>query len=162
MAVGEQTGLSGENSPRQRVCGADPSMQIISQAISDSQTTIATAHRVFLQDDPPQSTNILDVFLPALTAITVFAPTLAPAVALLGNIYAAVKANTRRDGGDGGVISSDIPVAEISRHDKRADNNVINDILDRVKTLETQPIKSWVDDVNKGVEKSAKAVDQAA
>lgn len=137
-------------------------MQIISQAVSDSQITIQTAHRVFLQSDPPASTNILDVFLPALAAVTVFAPTLAPAVALLSNIYAAVNTISRRDEDDGEVLSGDIPVARTSHHDKRADDNVINDILDRVKTLETQSTKSWVENVNKGVERSAKAVDKAA
>lgn len=162
MAVGEQTGLYGENFPRQRICGADAYFQIISQAVSDSQIAIQTAHRVFLQNDPPQTTNILDIFLPALAAVTVFAPTLAPAVALLSNIYAAVNTISRRDEGDGDVLSGDIPVARASHHDKRADENIINDILDRVKTLETQSTKSWVDDANKKVEKSAKAVEQAA
>lgn len=115
---------------------------------------------MFLQSDPPKATSIFDIILPALAAVSVFAPTLAPAVTLLSNIYTATKSLSKREEDDADVFRRRYPRA--STHDKRASDNVIADILDRVSALETQPVKSWVDDVNKGVEKSAKLVDQAA
>lgn len=100
------------------------------------------------------------MILPALAAVTVFAPTLAPAVSLLSNIYAAVNTVSRRD--EDAILPRDLPKVAGHSHEKRATDNVISDILDRVQTLEKKSIQSWVDDVNKGVEKSGKAIDQAA
>lgn len=127
--------------------------------MANSQLPIVNIHKNLLNDDPPASTNILDVFMPAMAAICAFVPTLAPVANLLNNIYAAVPTNRRRDVDDDGY-----PVANATYLDKRAegDNNVLLDIINRVEELEKTPTKDWIDTMNKKIDPAGKAVDKAA
>ncbi|KAK4941114.1 hypothetical protein LTR10_018914 [Elasticomyces elasticus] len=143
--------------------GNKQAFEIISNAVSNSQNTITTAHKLFLQDDPPPTTNILDIVLPALAAVAAFVPTLAPAIAVLNSVYAAAKDIGKREESDmRSVMSHDVTKATASSHDKRASEGLYDDIYSRVAALEKQPTKTWVENLNKQVDNSAKSIDKAS